>query len=129
MPATQPVVSGNLVILAVASDSSEADGKTTLDAYDAATGDPKWQIPLPDTEGIAASGELVFYLDGTQVIALDATTGETRYRAEAFMPVGDVTADQSRVYVSLWHGAAAFDVQDGSQDWWWHQDVGLVNQS
>lgn len=124
----QPVVSGDLVILGVSNDSADAHTGTTLGAYDAATGDLEWQIPLPDTEGIAASGGLVFYLDGTQVVAFDATTGETRYRAGAFMPVGDVTADQSRVYVSLWHGAAAFDAQDGSQDWWWQQDVGLVNQ-
>ncbi len=102
--------------------------RPSLDAYDATTGDLQWQIPLPDTASIAASGGLVFYLDGTQVVALSATTGGTRYRAEAFMPVGDVTADRSRVYVSLWHGAAAFAVQDGSLVWWWQQDVGLVHQ-
>lgn len=56
-------------------------GSTVITVYDGATGDPQWQRPLPGTPHLAASlsDELLGVAVGTEIHALDATTGEARW--------------------------------------------------
>lgn len=122
LPATDPLVQGDLVILGVRDDG--ADNGLSLDAYDAGTGELEWRRPLPDDE-LAAAGGQVFYPEGSEVVAVQATTGEERFRVDVFLAVGSLTARTDRVYASIWQGAAAIDAEQGALLWWWQHEVGL----
>lgn len=121
LPHTQPIVVDDLIILGVADDQQQ--NGLALDAYHAPSGERIWRRPLPEPE-LVASKDLILHPDGSEVVALDAATGDERFRVATYLRVGRLVAEDGRVYASLWQGAAAIDAEDGSLLWWWQLDAG-----
>ncbi|MFJ9605995.1 PQQ-binding-like beta-propeller repeat protein [Kitasatospora sp. NPDC101176] len=98
-------------------------GTTGLQAFDAATGEPRWQVPVPEWSdlpwgtGPALGGGTVYAVHGGSLHAYDAATGETRWSRAADVS-GHLAADGDGVYAAgAAAGVRAFDARTGGPRW------------
>ncbi|MFJ7244090.1 PQQ-binding-like beta-propeller repeat protein [Kitasatospora sp. NPDC098652] len=95
---------------------------TGLRALDAATGEVRWQVPVPEwaelpigQEPLAAGGGGVFAVHGGALHAYDPATGTERWSTTSGAG-GFLAADGDAVYTGG-AGARAFDARTGEQRW------------
>jgi len=96
-----PAVAGGLLYLA---------GATTLDAADAATGAPRWSVPIPGPYAggypVVTDGVVIVNRHDGSLVAVDAATGAPRWTKSPHQgmgvvgsyPIGDLLADNGVVY-------------------------------
>jgi outer membrane protein assembly factor BamB len=107
-----PAVAGDIVY--VACDDS------TLYAFDAATGELRWQFTAePFAAGPSVAGDLAYVVGGSGTLyAVDTATGQERWRFDAF-PVSASPAVETGVLVVAADGGtlAGIDAETGAQRW------------
>lgn len=121
-------VAGDWVELAVDDGSAPGllltmDG-STLRAWDEA-GDARWQadVTVPEFQALLLEGRVIAG-SGTDVVAVDATTGDELWRAGSLLPGSGITTDGRSVLVlaprpgrSAPEGVVALDARDGDVLW------------
>lgn len=105
-----PAASGALVVAATA---------TTLDAFDAFSGTPKWSLPLTAPPvAVVGAPESAYVLDTHAVTAVDPATGRVRWTHALDTPPTTLTAGTSAVAVTLSDARiVALSIQDGRRVW------------
>lgn len=113
-----PTLSGDVVVFPGCDETSE--NGCGLVGLDSTTGATLWRFDtsLADRSAVDDSG--VYTLSGSDLVALEARTGDVRWRAslQAPAPSFHIAVDGSRVYAVLADGQLlAYDVADGEEVW------------
>ena len=110
---------------------SVARGRNGLFAWERSTGEERWRLAVNDSIGIHASpvsdGDAIYVVNGeARVIALDAASGDTRWRTQVVSGAGNwdysvlstpALADGRLFVPTLYDDLVALDVRDGQEIW------------
>jgi hypothetical protein len=83
-----------------------------LIAFDLAKGDPVWTVDADVASRVAVGGDFVAALEGTEVVARDARSGQVKWRHKPAGTFLGVTADATGAYV-------VHRVDQGTRATWW----------
>jgi hypothetical protein len=107
--ASAPVLGGDAVFI--------VDNDGDVHAIDAETGHERLRVPLNGgASGMAVAGTTLL-LGGDDLVALDATTGDVRWRAALATPVSAPVACGELAYVGGARGVFAVEVATGAERW------------
>lgn len=113
--------------LAAAADAVYHISSNTLESYDPASGETQWSHRIPDVGILFVSNvttESVFVSETTDdpsaslpVLAVDAETGEERWRTKTGMDMGSTISHGLWLIVSVVDGVTALDTATGEIQW------------
>lgn len=125
MHTTEPIVADGTLYLAVTTANSPSDNNGYIAAYDAESGNKKWQrsdfaqpsTPSLDKEGLYFATSTSPDNDKTgNFYALDPATGETKWSRQEYQSAPSPVVANGRVYTDG-KGASALDTATGETAW------------
>ncbi|WP_380283673.1 PQQ-binding-like beta-propeller repeat protein [Kitasatospora purpeofusca] len=96
---------------------------TKVQAFDAASGEPRWEVAVPDwrdfstAQGVAVAGDSVIIVDGASLRSFDAATGRARWSGPPAVSGAPLVAGDTVYVPGRSAGLLAFDVRSGEQRW------------
>ena len=124
-PAYGPTVSEGTVYV---SAGSFVDDAGVVAAIDQATGERKWEHEVRNASPVAADGDRVFYAVGSDLLAVDAESGETKWRrsSDSTVKAHPILAG-NRVFSVDQHAVRCSNRTDGTVVWTHSVEGGTAN--